>query len=247
MKAKNFIFLVFISIISINNSIADEVNTIYSLSLDVLGVDVKVAVIKSKLNIKNEKYQFSFTLEPEKLISFISPITGNGNVYGEIDNSILTPINYDYTYIKKNKIKNTKIKFNNSNVIKSSTTPSFDKDKLSPIHTHALNNVIDPITGIIYIGDYILNNGCTITYKIYDGKRRYDLDYTDKFYKNGFTICRLSQKKIGGFKLKNQQNTTFEPAYEIDTYFKKENDRYILKKIISKGRFSNILIDVFYD
>tara|TARA_B100000787_G_scaffold17490_1_gene12241 strand:+ start:246 stop:989 length:744 start_codon:yes stop_codon:yes gene_type:complete len=247
MKAKNFIFLIFISIISINNSIAEEVNANYTLSLNILGVDVKIGEIKSKLKIGSDKYQLSFTIESEKLIGFISQINGDGDVFGKIDNSILTPINYEYTYTKKNKIKNTEILFNNSNVIKSSTTPSFDKDKLSPIHKNALNNVIDPITGIIYISDYILNNGCNIKYKIYDGKRRYDLDYTDKFYKNGFTICRLSQKKIGGFKLKDQQNTTFEPAHEIDTYFKKENDRYILKKIVSKGRFSNILIDVFYD
>ena len=161
MNAKNLIFLVFISIISANNSVAEEVNTNYTLNI--LGVDVKIGAIKSKLKIRSDKYQLSFTIVSEKLISLISPINGDGDVFGKIDNSILTPINYEYTYTKKNKIKNTKILFNNSNVIKSLTTPSFDKDKLSPIHTDALNNVIDPITGIIYIGDYILNNGCTIT------------------------------------------------------------------------------------
>jgi hypothetical protein len=44
-----------------------------------------------------------------------------------------------------------------------------------------LKNVIDPITAIIYMVNHEFNNGCTVNYRIYDGKRRYDLQYLDKY------------------------------------------------------------------
>ena len=247
MKIKNFICLVFITIISINSSIAEDLDINYTLFIKIFGTEIKIGQIYSNMKINKDKYQLFFTLESEKLINFIKPINGNGNVYGKIDNLILTPTSYEYNYIKKNIIKNTKIQFNNSNVITSITIPSFDKNKLSPIDNDTLVNVIDPITAIIYLGDYNLNKKCTVSYRIYDGKRRYNLKYTKLFNKDGYKICRLTQERIGGFKLKDKQNSAFEPAQEIDTYFKEINDKYLLKKIISKNKFSNILIDVNYN
>jgi len=246
MKTKNFICLVFITIISINSSIAEDLDVNYTLFIKMFGVEIKIGQINSKMKINKDKYQLFFTLESEIIINLIRPIDGNGNVYGKIDNLILTPTNYEYNYIKKNIIKNTKIQFNNSNVITSITIPPFDKNKLSPIDNDTLVNVIDPITAIIYLGNYKLNKKCTINYKIYDGKRRYNLNYTNKFTKGDYTICRLTQKKIGGFKLSSDKNNIFKPAQEIDTYFKNIDNEYILEKIITKNNFSNLLIEVSY-
>ena len=109
-----------------------------------------------------------------------------------------------------------------------------------------LNDVIDPVTAIIYLGNYTLNKECTNSYRIFDGKRRYNLNYTNKFTKGDYTICRLTQKKIGGFKLSSDKNDIFKPAQEIDTYYKKIDNEYILEKIITKNNFSNLLIEVSY-
>jgi hypothetical protein len=91
-----------------------------------------------------------------------------------------------------------------------------------------------------------LNKECTNSYRIFDGKRRYNLNYTNKFTKGDYTICRLTQKKIGGFKLSSDNNDIFKPAQEIDTYYKKIDNEYILEKIITKNNFSNLLIEVSY-
>ena len=109
-----------------------------------------------------------------------------------------------------------------------------------------LIDVIDPITGIIYISNYELNKECTNNYKIFDGKRRYNLTYTNKFKKDGYIICRLTREKIAGFKVSNDKNDVFKPAQIIDAYYKKINDTYILEKIITKNNFSNLLIEVNY-
>ena len=56
-----------------------------------------------------------------------------------------------------------------------------------------LKDVIDPITAIIYIGNHEFNNGCSKDYRVYDGKRRYDLKYIDKF-ENKVSVMRSSHE-----------------------------------------------------
>jgi hypothetical protein len=109
-----------------------------------------------------------------------------------------------------------------------------------------LQNVIDPITAIIYMGNHEFNNGCSKDYRIYDGKRRYDLKYTDKFEESGYLVCKLLQIKIGGFKLNDNKVDTFKPAQEIITYFEIIDGLYILRKIVTKSKFARIKIDLDY-
>jgi len=246
MKLYYYIFLVFIIFSKQSYAKTEFSNINYKLKLNILGVHIKIGEINSYMEIKDNEYSLKFKLTSEKLVNIVTSIKGEGNINGKIKNLILYPEVYQYKYVKKNKDKNTQILFKNSNVSSSSTIPRFDKNKLTPITDVMLIDVIDPITAIIYLGNYTLSNECTNNYRIFDGKRRYNLNYSNKYKENGYTICRLIQEKIGGFKLSDDKNDIFRPAREIDTYFKKVGDMYILEKIITKNNFSNLLIEVSY-
>ena len=246
MKLYYYIFLVFIIFSKQTYAKIENTNINYKLKLNILGIHLKIGEINSYVKIKDNDYSLKFILASENLVNIVTSINGEGKVNGKVKNLSLYPENYQYEYTKKKKNKNTQILFNNSNVSSSSTIPKFDKNKLTPITDDMLNDVIDPVTAIIYLGNYKLNKECTNSYKIFDGKRRYNLNYTNKFTKGDYTICRLTQKKIGGFKLSNDNNDIFKPAQEIDTYFKKIDNEYILEKIITKNNFSNLLIEVSY-
>ena len=246
MKLYYYIFLVFIIFSKQTYAKIENTNINYKLKLSILGVQIKIGEINSYLEIKDNDYKLKFSLASENLVNIVTSISGNGNVKGKVKNLSLYPKDYQYEYTKKKKYKNTQILFYNSNVSSSSTIPKFDKNKLTPITDDMLNDVIDPVTAIIYLGNYTLNKECTNSYRIFDGKRRYNLNYTNKFIKGDYTICRLTQKKIGGFKLSSDNNDIFKPAQEIDTYFKKKDNEYILEKIITKNNFSNLLIEVNY-
>ena len=246
MKLYYYIFLVFIIFSEQSYAKIEDSNINYKLKLNILGVHIKIGEINSYMQIKDNDYTLNFKLTSEKLVNIVTSIKGEGNIKGKIKKLILYPEMYQYNYTKKNKDKNTQIIFNSSNVSSSSTIPKFDKNKLTPITDAMLINVIDPITAIIYLGNYTLSNECTNNYRIFDGKRRYNLNYSNKYNKNGYTVCRLLQEKIGGFKLSDDKNDIFKPAQEIDTYFKKVDDSYILEKITTKNNFSNLLIEVSY-
>ena len=249
MKLYYYIFLVFIIFSKQTYAKIENTNINYKLKLSILGVQIKIGEINSYLEIKDNDYSLKFSLASENLVNIVTSINGEGNVKGKVKNLSLDPEDYQYEYTKKKKKKkkkNTQILFYDSNVSSSSTIPKFDKNKLTPITDDMLNDVIDPVTAVIYLGNYILNKECTNSYRIFDGKRRYNLNYTNKFTKGDYTICRLTQKKIGGFKLSSDNNDIFKPAQEIDTYFKKIDNEYILEKIITKNNFSNLLIKVSY-
>ena len=246
MKLYHYIFLVFIIFSQQSYAQIKNTNINYKLKLNILGVHIKIGEINSYMEIKDNNYNLKFTLASENLISVVTSINGEGNVNGKIEDLSLYPETYQYKYTKKKKDKNTQILFIDSFVASSSTIPQFDKNKLSPIIDSMLIDVIDPVTAIIHLGDYTLNKACTNNYRIFDGKRRYNLSYTNKFKRDDYIICRLTQEKIGGFKLSDDKNDIFKPAQEIDTYFKKINDMYILEKIITKNNFSNLLIEVSY-
>jgi len=246
MKLYYYLFLVFILFSNQSHAKLEKTNIKYELRLNILGVHIKIGEINSYLVTSESDYNLKFDLETEKLINLVTTIKGSGTAKGTIKNLILYPEFYQYKYTKKKKDKNTQILFNNSNVLSTSTIPKFDISKLTPINKNMLIDVIDPITGMIYISNYELNNECTNKYKIFDGKRRYNLTYTNKFEKDGYIICRLTREKIAGFKVSNDKNDVFKPAQIIDAYYKKINDTYILEKIITKNNFSNLLIDVSY-
>ena len=246
MKLYYYIILVFTIFINLSHAKTDNSNIIYKLSLETFGLSVNLGEINSHFNYNDEKYSLHFTLTSNNLVNIIAPIFGSGKVNGLIENSSFYPMSYQYKFTRKEKTKNTEILFDKYKILFSKTIPKFDKNKLTPISSKMLQNVIDPITAIIYMGNHEFNNGCSKDYRIYDGKRRYDLKYTDKYEENGYLVCKLLQYKIGGFKLNDNKVDTFKPAQEIITYFEIIDGLYILRKIVTKSKFARIKIDLDY-
>ena len=84
-----------------------------------------------------------------------------------------------------------------------------------------------------------------VDYRIFDGKRRYDLKYTNIVENTSYKICTLKQYRLGGFK--NDESDTGDPfvsAQQIDTYFMKLDNEYIIDKFITKNGLTELIIDV---
>ena len=240
------IFIFSTLLISINSLKADVQNIKYDLHIKFLGVQVKIGEIKSYFEINDDDYRLEFDLKSENLVQLISPTKGIGKINGKYINSKLIPENYNYTYERKGKIKSTNVKFLDSNVINSEVTPPFEKSKLTPVNDSMLQNVIDPSTGIMLMGDYELNENCSIEYKIYDGKRRYNLTYTNIIEKDVYKICTLQRHKLGGFRKdgNDSNNNPFASADQIDAYFTKKYKKYIIDKFITKSDTAELIINV---
>ena len=225
---------------------AEVQNISYYLHLEVLGVPIKLGEITSYFEKTDGEYRLEYDLKSESLVQLISPTKGIGKINGKYINSQLIPENYNYTYERKGKIKSTNIEFLDSNVINSEVIPPFEKSKLTPVNEAMLKNVIDPSTGIILMGDYHLNENCSIDYRIYDGKRRYDLTYTSIEEKDSYKVCTLQRQKLGGFKKDGNDSSSnpFASADQIDAYFLKKDEKYIIDKFVTKSDSAELIINV---
>ncbi|MDC3143825.1 DUF3108 domain-containing protein [Pelagibacteraceae bacterium] len=242
------IFYILLLFIFIPSSIlkAEVQNINYYLHINILGVPVKIGEIISYFEITEEEYKLKYDLKSENLIQLISPTKGIGKINGNHINSKLIPENYNYTYERKGKIKSTNIEFLDSDVINSEVIPPFEKSKLTPVTDAMLRNVIDPSTGIILMGDYHLNENCSIDYRIFDGKRRYNLIYTSIEEKDSYKVCTLKRQKLGGFKKDGNDGSSnpFASADQIDAYFLKKDEKYIIDKFITKSDTAELIINV---
>ena len=87
------------------------------------------------------------------------------------------------------------------------------------------------------MGDYYLNENCSIDYRIFDGKRRYNLTYTSIEEKDPYKVCTLQRQKLGGFKKdgNDRSSNPFASADQIDAYFLKKSFFSIFLMILKKS------------
>lgn len=126
-----------------------------------------------------------------------------------------------------NKKRSSKLDFEN-NLVKYKNYPVLDLKKVHPINQSTLIGVIDPITAFINVIEKInASQQCDETFKIFDGRRRYDLKIKSlgitllendrpKSYNGKVVVCGLKVKPLGGHRLE----TKWRPNEDKFTDFK---------------------------
>ena len=126
-----------------------------------------------------------------------------------------------------NKIRSSKIDFG-KNLVKYVNNPVLDLKKVHPINESTLIGVIDPITAFFNIIEKInAYQQCDEAFKIFDGRRRYDLKIKSlgitllendrpKSYNGKVVVCGLKVKPLGGHRLE----TKWRPNEDKFTDFK---------------------------
>ena len=172
----------------------------------------KIAVmeINTSLIVNNNDYFYEFNIESKNIVDFINQVDGQGTVIGKI-NDYYRPTKYEYKYVRKNKEKFVRLTYDDNNVSDTYIKPKINKSELTPIKNEMLFNTIDPSTFFLNVLGYQNISNCEATFRIFDGKRRYDVIF-DKFNVNEKTNnieCEASQKRLGGYKIDEKEKDIF--------------------------------------
>ena len=201
---KKILFIVYFALFFINNSLADtkaeEREFILYAKLPIVPKISILQISTNLLEIDKEKFELKFNIKTLNIVNYISSVNGDGLVLGIIKSNNYYPESYKYEYTRGNKEKSVYIEYSNENIIKEIFTPQFDKNKLTPITNKQKTNTIDPATLFLRLLDINKIYGCNQDIKIYDGKRRYDVIFSDKELTKHGIECSASQNRIGGFK-----------------------------------------------
>ena len=115
--------------------------------------------------------------------------------------------------------------YSNDMIDKIVNLPEIDKSQLSIVSDDMLVETIDPSTFFLNLLDYNKTKERKNKFKIFDGKRRYDVVFTDiKKTKNNTIECEASQIRLGGYKKDEKVSDVFAASDYIKVIYSENND-----------------------
>ncbi len=223
IKCLFFIFSLFISTTTLADPFIEERNFVVEAKFSILP-KIPVMSIDTVLKIEDNSYEYQFSIRTNNIVDFINKVNGDGSISGVIDR-FYKPLHYKYRYTRKEKEKFVEIKYNDSNISEITLIPEPDKSKLTKIEDGMLINTIDPSSFFLNILNYENINNCEKTFRVFDGKRRYDVTFSknDKTISDNLIYCKANQIKLGGYK--NEENEDIFASSDYIKVIYNDNDK----------------------
>ncbi len=133
--------------------------------------------------------------------------------------------------------------------------PTIDLKKYHEVQNSSLIGVIDPITAFMRVIEKINEeNTCDKVFKVFDGRRRYDLEIKTignstidndrpKSYKGNVLVCGLRVFPIGGHRLKTKWKPSEDKISDIKVFFGKNwNKDYVPVRVQIERWFGTVVI-----
>ena len=133
----------------------------------------------------------------------------------------------------KNKNRFSELSWDKDNSVSYKINPVLDLKEVYDVDQSSLKNVMDPLTSIINVIENIkTTKTCDQSFKIFDGRRRYDLiiktlgkenlvNDRPKSFSGNVTICGVKMIPIGGHRLKSKWKPKQDKFSDFKIYFGK--------------------------
>mgnify|MGYP001456485278 CR=1 FL=1 len=193
--------LVPITFVMLSTNLVKAEKETYSVfaKLPLLG-EVQVQNIETNFTISNNEFNYSYNVEPTKLVDFFDNKISNGYIKGKIINKKINPDVYFYRSKKDDFERSIKINYRDGRITDVNIDPIYDISKITNVTNDMIYNSIDPVTMFYLITNFDNVKNCDFTLNIYDGKRRYDLILSNPIEDNNFFSCTITHKKVAGYK-----------------------------------------------
>ena len=202
--------------------------------------EVQVQNIKTNFTIINSEFDYSYNVEPTKLIDFFDDKISNGYIKGLIINEEIHPQIYFYQSKKDNFERSIKFNYLDGKITDINIEPKYDDSKITKVTNKMISESIDPVTMFYLITNYNHIKDCNFTLNIYDGKRRYDLIFSNPIKDEQFFICTITHKKIAGYK---HEKIAKDEKYISDLKFKlNPNGKYMFQEVSLRDNNFDLII-----
>ena len=185
---------------------------------------------QAEISIKksNKKIELISNSKTAGVLNFFYEYEGELFSSSKKETDIWLPDKFLTKGIFNNKLRSSHLEWGANNLVIYENNPIIDLKKVHPLDKENLTNVLDPITAFINIIEKInIKKKCDTSFKIFDGRRRYNLKIKTlgssfiendrpKSFKGNVLICGLKVLPLGGHRLK----TKWKPAKDKFTDFK---------------------------
>ena len=226
IKYLKIYFKVFsLSILFINfSAFASQENYFYEVQFG----NLIVGQAEISINSSNKKIELNSKSKTAGFLNVFYEYVGELNSSSIKKANTWIPNKFLANGIFNNKARSSDLEWGVNNSVNYKNIPIINLKKFHPIDKESLINVIDPVTAFLNVIERIrFENKCDTSFKIFDGRRRYDLktktlgnsfieNDRPKSYRGDVLICGLKITPLGGHRLK----TKWKPIDDKFTDFK---------------------------
>jgi len=195
-----------------------QVSAVYRISFGLLG---DIGTFRFSSSIENEAYTLSAKARIDTAVFDYSGIMAST---GSVLSAITRPADYNFRYrqkaiLGKKKSKYLSIAFNPSGVEDVTfVPPERPSKKAIPVTESQLQNVLDPLSGVMALSLGDLKNPCERRLPIFDGKQRFDLVFSTAGRPAGRGaewLCHVRLVPISGHKEGEGQDSVITGDIEV--------------------------------
>jgi hypothetical protein len=185
---------------------ATEPDPIY-LRFEILGAPgVHFMTLQAIVGYARETYTISAEAETRGLTDLLLDLRSRLEVHGKVTAVALRPDALRADTHRRGADYHTRVEYRADGGVSAELSPPPDS-RVTPVTPPQMRGTIDQLTGYLALARTMATRGaCTLRLKVFDGRRRYDLEFTDAPGETlpgiGTTqVCRMARYRIAGFPL----------------------------------------------
>lgn len=184
-------------------------NTIQLVYTVFLG-GINLGTVGLKSSFEGANYAAVSRLKTAGVVNSFYESVIDASVAGKVDGTILRPQKYDSAYTGEKSNQKVTLAYMDGNILLFSD-PAYNVNRF-PVTEEQKQNTLDPLSGIIFniAGVSITpDKPCGDTVRVFDGRRRYDVEFnfvrkesvsSSEGYSGPAIRCEMRYKQIAGFK-----------------------------------------------
>ncbi len=170
--------------------------------------DVPIGVMVIEIAETSDDYKVRAEIDSLGLAKAISRFYSRTSTKGDIRAGKYIQNEYRTAFNLRKRLKNLLITYSKDGKVKSDImTPPDNPKKRPPVNLEMKHNTLEPLTAILYARKYIKEGKEKFSLPLYDGRRRFDLNFTSKGIKNlsiagntaNFISYEMIRDEIAGF------------------------------------------------
>jgi hypothetical protein len=187
---------------------------------------IHVATNRTIVEEAPERYAITTDVESRGIGAVFINLTSHSEVHGRLTNTAARPQAYLGEVHRNGVVTSSRVEYAADGAVKAESTPPVETR--TPITPPLMRGTVDQLTAFFIIERQLASRGsCALVVAVFDGRRRYDLHFTDvvpaasqsiadRNFNGATQVCRMRREAMAGF-LDDSGRT--EGAYEGTLWF----------------------------
>ncbi|MGE0715296.1 MAG: DUF3108 domain-containing protein [Alphaproteobacteria bacterium] len=150
------------------------------LAYDVSVAGVPALGLRLEVDVRPDRYQIASVMETRGFIGLLFPWTMQSEVRGVVVGDVLRPVDYRFSSVLYGTERTARLRFAPDGSVTTETNHVSGDEDRAPVPPEMRRGSVDVLTGILRVTRRLDRTGlCTTTVPVFDGRRRYDLLFSD--------------------------------------------------------------------